>query len=227
MSDEIGSIIDRVLGKFRESPTHSTAIAETEQERREKRRERLRLADVQGPKMLAHAVAAADAAKWKAGKGSPRYRAADSTPDEQAKAAASTQVYLVTHDLITGSLRSLAICGPKGIGKTWALAVACAELDGSLWIETPTIAPSQSWDQVKRRAIGCGFLAFSDLTTRTKPWQAAEIADLICTRHDRELRSALATNLTREQLRAALGSDTMDRLRCVEIRGPSLREEET
>lgn len=115
--------------------------------------------------------------------------------------------------LAARTARTLILCGPPGRGKSFCATWLIAEFQySSQWIAASEVRVGEQWPALRTKAEFVKLLVVDDLGREATDWAGRELADLIELRHNRGLRTAATTNLTRDQLISRYGDRLASRL---------------
>jgi hypothetical protein len=95
----------------------------------------------------------------------------------------------------SAGVRTFALLGGVGTGKTWAACWLLAKVNDGLFLPAGHIRPEKSWDALKARAEDCALLVINDLRPGNE-WRTQEVGDLLCERHDADLGTVITANWT-------------------------------
>lgn len=127
-----------------------------------------------------------------------------------------------------GQRNWLVILGHTGIGKSVAAAAVARTVKGSVWCPATTLMTQVAFEDNAARLSKCQLLVLDDYgTEHQSPFAKSCWHQVLAERHENEKRTILTANLTRPQLRQALGDRLADRIASdcvmVEFQGASLR----
>lgn len=124
------------------------------------------------------------------------------------RAADAVQAFLADR-----TMRTLVLCGPPGRGKSYVATWLIAEWQSSsLWLAASEVRVGEYWPALRHKAEVAKLAVIDDLGREANDWAGRELADLIELRHNRGLRTAATTNLTRDQLILRYGDRLASRL---------------
>jgi len=202
------------------------------------------LAEAHGDPITAHEQAEADRVREAVDRRAARLRAAGLLDPEAVAACASVEASgrcprvdghpgseaassAVESWLADEQLRTLALLGPTGRGKSFASTWVLAEQAGA-WLSA-TECRVGGWDDLRPRAVSARLLVLDDLGREGSEWAARELADVLELRHNRGLRTLVTSNLTAERIADRYGERVSSRwsdgrfTRIVPVLGPDLR----
>lgn len=105
---------------------------------------------------------------------------------------------------------TFAILGSPGTGKTVAAWYAIAN-EGGHFIAADDIAPTPRWDEARIRAQRTALLVVNDTSERLSVWAWNALAALVEGRHDVGRRTLVTSNMTVEELLEKLGTRMQSR----------------
>lgn len=116
-------------------------------------------------------------------------------PEPPGGSAHTQRAMRAVKALLTKSdpMRSLALLGPPGVGKTVAAFVACGYVPGSVFVDAVDVSPGPEWDDIRKRAKQTELLVLNDPDPR-KPWACAEMEQMLASRHDKGKKTILTAN---------------------------------